>query len=85
MARKAKRYNAMANVVCVLRGGSRASGASRSRTSIGLSTVYDIKATTKLGAERAARRTWRSRGELPVPGMKRKAACKLHASVEEAS
>jgi hypothetical protein len=62
--------------VCAIRGGS--------RTSIGLSTILDIKAKTKAGAERIAKRTWRSRGELPVPGMKYKAKCVLHPSVEEA-
>jgi hypothetical protein len=75
VARK-KTFNAMAQVVCVFRGGS--------RTSVGLSTLFDIRATTKRGAEVIAKRTWRQRGELPVPGMKHKASCKIHPSVEEA-
>jgi hypothetical protein len=71
-----KRYNAQAQVVCAARNGY--------RTSVGLTTVFDIYATTKKGAERIAKKTWRSRGELPVPGMKHKARCVIHPSVEEA-
>lgn len=72
---RSKLFNATAQVVCQQRNGY--------RTSIGLTTITDIKATTKTGATRKAKRTWRDRGELPVPGMKHKASCKLHASVEE--
>lgn len=78
---KKKTYNAQAQVVCTFRGAG--AGYSRRSTSIGLTTVFDIRATTKRGAETIAKRTWRSRGELPVPGMKRKASCKIHPSVEE--
>jgi len=68
-----KRYNAQAQAVCTTRDGY--------RTSIGLTTVFAIRATTKTRALRTAKRTWRSRGELPVTGMKK---CVLHPSVEEA-
>ena len=75
MARRVKTFIAIGQVACQKRDGY--------RTSIGLSTVDDIRATTKAGATRKALKTWRSRGELPVPGMKHKASCKVHPSVEE--
>ena len=50
MAKK-KTYNAQAQVVCKIRGGY--------STSIGLATVFDIKAKTKRGALNIAKKTWR--------------------------
>lgn len=65
-----KRYNADGRLVCLIGGY---------RRSFGLSTIYDIKAETKLRAEGIARRIWRRRNEMPTPR-----ACKAHLSVEEA-
>ena len=70
-----KSFNATAQVVCVQRDGW--------RTSYGLTTVSDIKASTKKGAEQIARRTWHIRGELPVKRPKYRSSCKIHTSVEE--
>ena len=71
-----KSFNAMAQVVCTQRDGY--------RTSFGLSTILDIKATSKKGAEQIARRTWHVRGELPVKRPKYRSSCKIFPSVEEA-
>jgi len=73
--RPRKTFNATAQVVCVQRDGY--------RTSFGLTTVADIKATTKKAAEQIARRLWRMRGELPVKRPKYRSSCKLLSSIEE--
>jgi len=65
-----KRYNAIAQLVCRVRGGY--------RSSHGLTSVVGIKAATKAKATKVAKRVWRMRKELPAPG------CKMHLSVEEA-
>lgn len=75
MAKKKKTYNVIGQVVCVLR--------TKWSTSIGLTAVTEIKATTTAGALRAAKRVWRERGEWPVAALRRKAACTIHPSVEE--
>ncbi|MBV8284108.1 MAG: hypothetical protein JO175_05610 [Candidatus Eremiobacteraeota bacterium] len=48
-----------------------------------MTTVADIKATTKKAAEQIARRLWRMRGELPVKRPKYRSSCKLLSSIEE--
>ena len=75
MSKRKKTYIATAQAVCKDRKGW--------TSSTGLTTVQDIHAASKRGAELIAKRTWRERGELPIPGMRRRASCKLYTSVEE--
>lgn len=81
---KKRRYNVTAQVVCTYRKGRQKDQPleSRWRSSIGLTTV-ETTATTPVGALRNAKRAWRERGELPVPGTYRRASCRLVPDVGE--